>query len=181
MLGLVGKQRSVHNNYLTLPVLVLMVSSHYPMLTGHPQSWLLVALIIIIGAMVRHFVNRQEAGDPIRDIAWTLPVATIALVAAVIMTAPAEPAVPAGTVVTDADALGIADKHCVMCHSPRPTHQGFDAPPKEVTLATVADLRRHGEMVLLQAVRTKTMPLGNETGMTDEERARLGAWLRQKP
>ncbi len=63
-LGAIGKQRSVHNNYLTLPVLLMMVSNHYPMLTSNSQPWLVVALIIVVGASVRHFLNRHDAHDP---------------------------------------------------------------------------------------------------------------------
>src|SRR5262249_33236721 len=70
-----GKQRSVHNNYLTLPVLLMMVSGHYPMLYSHPQTWLVVAMILVMGAAVRHFLNRHDAGDPFLKIGWALPVA----------------------------------------------------------------------------------------------------------
>src|SRR6478735_7647997 len=129
-LGATGKQRSVHNNYLTLPVLLMMVSNHYPFLTGHPEPWLLVALIIVIGAAVRHFLNRHDAGDPFGKIAWTLPVAAAALIVAVVLTAPRSNASLAGIAVSDGEVLSIVGKHCVMCHSARPSHEGFDAPPK---------------------------------------------------
>ena len=176
-LGAIGKQRSVHNNYLTLPVLVLMVSSHYPMLTSHPQSWLVVALIIVIGASVRHFLNRHDAGDPVGKIAWTLPVAAVALGAAIYLTAPRADASFAGLTVSDGEVLNIVGKHCVMCHSARPSHEGFDAAPKEVVLGTVDDIRRHAAQILAQAVNGDAMPLGNETVMTPEERRMLGAFL----
>jgi uncharacterized membrane protein len=176
-LGAIGKQRSVHNNYLTLPVLVLMVSSHYPMLTSHSQSWLIVALIIVIGASVRHFLNRHDAGDPLFKIGWTLPVAAVALGAAIWMTAPRADASFAGLEVSDGEALNIVGKHCVTCHSARPTHEGFDAPPKEVVLGTIDDIRLHAEQILAQTVNGDAMPLGNETAMTPEERLLLGAYL----
>ena len=89
--GEVGKQRSVHNTYLTLPVLVLMVSGHYPMLTGHPHAWLLVALIIAGGGCARHFLVHHEVGTAFRSIAWTLPVMGVALAAAIWLTAPRRP------------------------------------------------------------------------------------------
>ena len=73
--GQIGKQRSTHNNYLTLPVLVMMVSPHYPFLSAHPQSWLVVALIIVSGALIRHFINRVDAGEDVAQFDWTLPVA----------------------------------------------------------------------------------------------------------
>jgi uncharacterized membrane protein len=176
-LGAVGKQRSVHNNYLTLPVLLMMVSNHYPMLTNHPQAWLIVALIIVVGAAVRHFLNRHDAGDPLAKIAWALPVAAVALFAAIWMTAPrVDPAI-AGLTVSDGEVLNIVGKHCAMCHSSRPSHEGFTAPPKDVILTSPDDVRRNAAQVLAQAVNSDTMPLGNETGMTREERQKLGAFL----
>ncbi len=176
-LGAIGKQRSVHNNYLTLPVLVMMVSSHYPMLTGHAHLWLVVALIVVIGGSVRHFLNRHDAGDPLARIAWALPVAAAALAAAIYVTAPRPHAAIAGLSVTGDQALAIVGKHCIMCHSPHPTHEGFDEPPKGVVLTSVDDLRLHADQILAQAVDSHTMPLGNETGMTDKERRELGAFL----
>ena len=176
-LGAIGKQRSVHNNYLTLPVLLMMVSNHYPMLSSHSQTWLIVALIIVVGASVRHFLNRHDAGDPLEKIAWALPVAAVALGVAIWMTAPrVDPAI-AGLTVTDGEVLNIIGKHCVMCHSARPSHEGITAPPKDVILNSPDDIRRHAAQVLAQTVNGDAMPLGNETGMTREERQKLGAFL----
>ena len=82
------------------------------------------------------------------------------------MTAPrVDPAI-AGLTVSDGEALAIVGKHCVMCHSAQPSHDGFDAPPKDVVLGSVDDIRRHAAQILAQAVNGDTMPLGNETGMT---------------
>jgi uncharacterized membrane protein len=176
-LGAIGKQRSVHNNYLTLPVLLMMVSNHYPMLSSHPQSWLIVALIIVMGASVRHFLNRHDAGDPFLKIGWALPVAAVALGAAIFMTAPRENTAMAGLSVSEGEVLNIVGKHCVMCHSAHPSHEGFDAPPKDVVLGSIDDIRKHAAQIMVQAVNGDTMPLGNETGMTREERDKLGAFL----
>ncbi len=176
-LGAIGKQRSVHNNYLTLPVLVLMVSSHHSMLTGHPQGWLVVALIIVMGAAARHVINRHDAGDHLASFIWALPVAAVALAAAVWMTAPRIDPALAGMSVSEGEVLAIAARHCTACHSERPSHESFDAPPKDIVLTSVADLRRYGEQILAQTVTTDTMPLGNETGMSVDERRTLGAFL----
>ncbi|WP_237155450.1 urate hydroxylase PuuD [Oryzibacter oryziterrae] len=175
-LGVMGKQRSVHNNYLTLPVLLMMVSNHYALLTGHPQSWILVALILVIGAMVRHFLNRHEAGDAFAKIVWTLPIAAIALVAALAMTAPKPRETTVGEV-TDLDVLRITATHCVMCHSAKPTHEGFTEPPKGLVLTDIEHIRQYAPLIKMQAVDSETMPLGNETGITREERDVLGAWI----
>ena len=182
--GEVGKQRSVHNTYLTLPVLVLMVSGHYPMLTGHPHAWLLVALIIAGGGCARHFLVHHEVGTPFASTAWTLPVIAAALAASVWLTVPAAPGPDDGAHagrVSDAEVLGIVETHCTSCHSARPTHSAFEAAPKNVVLETADDLRRYANLIEVQTVHTQVMPLGNPTGMTGAERARLGAWLAAQP
>ena len=176
-LGEVAKQRSLHNTYLTLPVLLLMVSGHYPMLTGHPHAWLLVALIIVGGGCARHFLVHVEVGRPFASVAWTLPVVAVALAVAVTMTAPTSRDSSVAQPVSDVEVLGITDAHCVSCHAEAPTHPAFKTAPKNIVLETVGDLRRYATLVDLHSVRTRTMPLGNLTGMTDAERARLGAWL----
>ena len=175
-LGAIGKQRSVHNTYLTLPVLLMMVSGHYPMLTGHPQAWLLVALILVAGAAIRHFLLRHEAGDPLSKIGWTLPVVGVALGLALIFTAPRQEAAPA-LQVSDERVIEITQTHCAMCHSVHPTEEVFLHAPKGVTFDTVDDLRRYAALIEQQAVHSNAMPLGNRTGMTAEERRELGAWL----
>ena len=182
-LGAVARQRSVHNTYLTLPVLLLMVSGHYPMLTGHPHAWLLVALIIVGGGCARHFLVHHEVGTPFASIAWTLPVTAVALAVSVWLTAPAplDANATRGQRVSDVEVLGITDAHCAQCHSAQPAHPAFRAAPKNVVLETTGDLRRYASLIDLHTVRTRTMPLGNETGMTDAERARLGAWLAAQP
>ena len=180
-LGDVAKQRSLHNTYLTLPVLLLMVSGHYPMLTGHPHAWLLVALIIVGGGCARHFLVHVEVGSPFASVAWALPVMAVALAVAVSMTAPASRDSSAVQSVSDVEALGITDAHCVSCHAQQPTHPAFKTAPKNIVLETTDDLRRYADLVDLHAVRTRTMPLGNLTGMTDGERARLGAWIAAQP
>ncbi|MCZ0733577.1 urate hydroxylase PuuD [Phreatobacter sp. AB_2022a] len=176
--GKIGKTRSTHNNYLTLPVLLMMVSNHYPMLYGHPASWLIVALVVVCGALVQHTINRHEAGDPWQRYGWAVPVAAIALVAMVFVTAerPRLDLGSAGTV-TELQALDIAARHCAACHARQPRHPGFTEAPKGVTLETAADLRRFSGAIVQQSVQSKAMPLGNETGMTDAERAALGAFL----
>lgn len=175
-LGAIGKQRSLHNNYLTLPVLVMMVSNHYPVLTGSPHAPLLVGLIIVIGAMVRHLINRHDAGDPFHGISWTLPAAAVALLVAIVLSLPVPATATAGTV-GDAQAVAIATSRCSPCHAVRPTNPAFVEAPKGIHLQTVAELRQYAGQIEQQAVLSKAMPLGNATGMTDGERAELGSWI----
>src|ERR1043166_1086332 len=174
--GQIGKQRSTHNNYLTLPVLVMMVSPHYPFLSAHPQSWLVVALIIVSGALIRHYINRVDAGDDWNAFGWAAPVAAFALICAIWITAPRAPAAGGGTV-SDAEVLAITAKHCTMCHAAKPTHESFQEAPKNVTLETTADLRKYAPLILSQTVQNKAMPLGNQTGMTEGERRKIGQWI----
>jgi uncharacterized membrane protein len=82
---------------------------------------------------------------------------------------------------SDDEALTIVQKHCVMCHAAKPTHESFREPPNNVTLETITDLKKHAAAVYAQTVRTKAMPLGDQTGMTDDERAALGRWLKVNP
>lgn len=175
-LGITAKQRSVHNTYLTLPVLLMMVSNHYALLTNHPQSWLIVALILVIGGPIRHFIVRHEAGDDIKSVLWAPGLAAVGLVVALILTAP-KAATGGGVAASDADVLAITAKHCVTCHAAKPTHESFTEAPKGVTLGTIADLERFAPLIKAQAVDTDAMPLGNETGITEAERAKLAAWL----
>ena len=179
VLGAIGKQRSLHNTYLTLPVLLLMISNHYPFLTHHPHAWILVAFILLGGAALRHFLVRHEVGDPLSRIAWTLPIIALSLIAALVLTLPRPENVASLPKVSDDTVIAITQKHCTMCHAAKPTHEAFAAPPKGMKLETADDLRRYADLVHRQTVATRTMPIGNETGMTDEERRILGVWLGQ--
>jgi uncharacterized membrane protein len=174
--GAIGKQRSTHNNYLTLPVLVMMVSPHYPFLSAHPQSWLVVALIIVSGALIRHYINRVDAGDEWTKFGWAAPVAILAILGAIWLTAPRAPAA-GGAAVSDAEVLTLTAKHCTMCHARKPTHESFQEAPKNVTLESVGEIRKYAPLILSQTVQNKAMPLGNQTAMTDEERTTLGQWI----
>jgi uncharacterized membrane protein len=175
--GAIGKQRSVHNNYLTLPVLLMMVSQHYPFLFSHPQSWLVVALILLSGGLIRHVLNRVDAGDDWNRYGWSLPVAALALLAVIFVTAPQPRGPSTGTAVADAEAMAIASRHCTTCHARNPSHPAFKEAPKNVALETVADLKRYAPQIYLQTVQNRAMPLGNQTGMTEAERDALGRWV----
>ncbi|MEX2127999.1 MAG: urate hydroxylase PuuD [Xanthobacteraceae bacterium] len=176
--GAIGKQRSVHNNYLTLPVLLMMVSSHYPMLYSHPYSWLVVALIIVVGGLVRHLINRHDAGDDFNAYSWAAPVAAIALASAISITAP-RPAT-SSVQVADSEVLQIVNHHCTVCHARRPKHPGFAEAPNDMRIESLQDLRQYARLVRVQAVQSTAMPLGNETRMSTEERQKLGAWLAEQ-
>ncbi len=163
--GIIGKQRSLHNTYLTLPVLLMMISNHYPMITDHPRAWLLVGLIVVGGAMLRHFLVRHEVGDKAEEIAWTLPVIGGALALALLITEPAQAPAYQGEV-SDAEALSIVQTRCATCHAAKPSDRTIKDAPKGIALETMDELARYAAQIEIQAVSNKAMPLGNKTGMT---------------
>jgi len=175
-LGATGKQRSLHNTYLTLPVLAMMISNHFAMLTEHAQSWALAGLIILGGALARHFLVRTEVGDKHESVAWTLPLIGTALAFALLLSEPQKLLRFQGEV-TDQEALSIVRQRCATCHAASPTDATIKVAPKGVHLETLEDLRRYAAQIDVQAVKNKAMPLANRTGMLDEERAKLGTWI----
>ena len=175
-LGAIGKQRSLHNTYLTLPVLLMMVSNHFPFVTDHPHAWIIAGLIVIGGALLRHYLVRTEVGDSQAEIVWAVPLAGTALALALLMTEPEKLQLFDGEV-SDAEALEIVESRCAPCHAARPTDPTTKAAPKGIELETIGSLNRYAAQVETQAVKNKAMPLGNKTKMTAEERAKLGAWI----
>jgi uncharacterized membrane protein len=164
----------VHNNYLTLPVVFTMISNHFAFTYEHKHAWAVLVALTLIGAWIRHFFNLRHAGRT----EWFIPVTAVA--AAVVLAIAIRPdeggGAPGGRV-EEAKAVAIVQQRCVPCHSQNPTQEGFDAPPGGVVLETREQIVDQADAVEEQAVRTKAMPLGNVTGMTDEERETLGAWL----
>ena len=180
-LGQQAKQRSLHNNYLTLPVLLLMVSAHYPLLFAGQATWgwLVIALVLLIGGVVRHFFNTWHTGARGSALLWQWPLAVLLGVVLAIFLSTRQ-TMPLTVSVSDGRALAIIQMHCVACHAATPTHRGFKNPPAGLTLDTRKTVILAAERVMSQAVLSKAMPLGNATGMTDTERAELGTWLRRQ-
>jgi uncharacterized membrane protein len=170
--GLRGKQRSVHNNYFTLPVLLTMISNHYPMTFGHPQAWLVLLALLLLAAYVRHFFNLRHGGRTV----WAIPVtAAIGALALAIAIAPARP--DAKGAPSFARVEGIVVQRCASCHSEKPTQPGFAVAPKGLMLDTPERIVAGARQIYEQSVVTKVMPIGNLTGMTDAERQQVGAWI----
>ena len=174
--GITGKQRSLHNTYLTLPVLLMMVSNHYGMLTENAHAWILIGLIVVGGAALRHFLLRVEVGEPIAHMSWAIPFMGIVLAAALWLSEPAKAPLFAGHV-SDNEALAIVQARCSSCHAKVPRDATIKAAPKGIELETVENLKRYAQQINTQAVINKSMPLGNKTGMLPEERGKLGAWI----
>lgn len=169
--GLRAKQRSVHNNYLTLPVLFCMISNHYAFTYNHPQAWLVLALILLASVLIRHFFNLRHKGI----FAWQYPAAGSAILLGVfIWLAPAPLAVSAGNAPSTAEIVPLLTARCTGCHSATPTL--MPAAPAGVVLDTAQQIRALGPRILAQTVQLKAMPLGNVTAMTDAERQQIAAW-----
>lgn len=179
-LGIEGKQRSTHNNYLTLPVLLMMTSSHFPMIFGHEQSWVVVALILIVGGIIRDFFNRMNAGETGNVLKWQWPVATVFMFSLIAFVSyrPTVPVDEDAKMPVASDALAISQTRCATCHARKPTDKDFKKAPGGVRLETIEELRKYSAKILKQAVLTKTMPLANRTKMTREERKTMGLWIR---
>lgn len=171
--GIVGKQRSVHNTYFTLPVLFIMISNHYPMTYGHKYGWAILAAIMLAGALIRQFFVLRHRGE----IRWALPAAGAAsLAVAAVIAAPARTS--AGTApVAFAQVKPIIDARCANCHAEKPTFPGFAQAPAGVMLDTPERIKAAAARIHQQTVATQAMPIGNVTQMTAEERALLGRWL----
>jgi uncharacterized membrane protein len=164
---LAAKERSVHNNYLTLPVLFTMLIGHFAFVFGHEHAWLALVLISILLAGVRHFFNLWHTG---RSAWWIPAAAALAAVGLAVWLEPDEPtAVDVGPVAFS-QIQPIVEQRCATCHSGA-------AAPLGVRLETEAEITARADDIERQAVLTEAMPPGNATEMTEEERELLGAWI----
>jgi uncharacterized membrane protein len=178
-----AKRVSIHNNYFTFPVIVLMVSNHFPAIYGSRLNWALMLALVIAGATVRHVLNirwKFAAWRP--TLAATIAASVIVLYALMrfgsenVASAAASAAIPSGPV-TFADVRHIVDRRCAVCHSERPTDQAFGAVPAGVYFDTPEQIAARAARINVRAVVTRTMPPANKTHITDAERAILGRWI----
>ena len=176
-LGLQAKQRSTHNNYLTLPVLFMMLSNHYPMTFVGEDLWILVALVVLIGAIIRDYFNAGHAGANGFRVRWQWPVASVLILTLAFWARPPSVALEASDMINDNEVQAIVTTHCTGCHAAQPTTPGFSSPPKGVILETLADVEKYKQQIYAQSVASRAMPPGNMTQMTQEEREILGGWL----
>jgi uncharacterized membrane protein len=184
-LGQQAKQRSTHNNYLTLPVIFLMLSNHYPLAWSSRYAVAIVGLVVLAGAVIRHFFNAQHAGKG--SPWWTWGAAAACLGAAVYLSIAGKPgnanlaeAAGAGAAATAApteEALRAIQSRCSMCHAGEPVWGGIAIAPKGIRLDTPEEIARHAEAIRIQSVLTHAMPPNNITDMSLEERRAVAAWL----
>ena len=175
-LGAAAKQRSLHNNYMTLPVLFIMISQHYPMTYGAERPWLVLALLGLTGVAIRHVFNlraRGQATGAAIALAIALALASVTYVSLEKGRSAAGPAEH----VTYAQIQPLLATHCAGCHSPHPTNPAFSTPPLGLVLDSYEHVAAASAKIKARAVDSETMPLGNATHMTRAERDRLGAWI----
>ncbi|GAB3191009.1 urate hydroxylase PuuD [Hydrogenophaga aquatica] len=173
-----GKQRSVHNTYFTLPVLIAMLSNHYGWLYQGPNNWLVLVLLMLAGALIRHsFVARHKAHVLGRRTPWEHAVAgTVVLVGMAVWLAPAAPSpearAAASQPVAFAQVQSVIEQRCAMCHNEA-------LPSKGVALHTPELVKQHAQAIYQQASVLKLMPLNNATQITEDERALIKRWFDQ--
>ena len=169
--------RSLHNNYITLPVIFIMISNHFPSTFGNSFNWLILAGISLAGAGARHYINMHEKG---KNLNWLIPAVAIALISLMIVTAPqkvknAKDLPP----VAFSEVQPIFKKRCATCHSSRPTDDTQLSAPNGVMYDTPEQIKKMADKILIRAVQTKTMPQGNKTNITEVERELIGRWIEQ--
>jgi uncharacterized membrane protein len=185
--GKIAKTRSTHNNYLTLPVLFLMLSNHYPLAFGTQFNWVIASLVFLIGVLIRHYFNTNHArkGNP----TWTWLVAAVLFVIIIWLSTvpkvltgepPAEAAQVNAPLVASTHFPAVRDTvlgRCSMCHAAEPSYEGVWHAPKGVMLENDAEIAAHAREIYLQAGRSHAMPPGNVTNITPQERALLVTWF----
>lgn len=181
-LGQKALQRSLHNNYFTLPVLFIMISNHYPITFGHKYNWLILIALSVISAGVRHYFNLKNRGD---KKVWILPVASLAMIALAVVSKPPAPnqadlsAAESAPKVSFHQIEEIFKARCASCHSSNPTDKDFTIAPNGVVFDTAEQIKNKADIIKTRVVTAKTMPLINRTEMTEEERLIVGLWIDQ--
>jgi uncharacterized membrane protein len=176
-----AKQRSIHNNYLTLPVVFTMLSNHYSFTYQTKWNWLVLACIFIASFLVRHWFNKMHTGAA--PDWWLWPAAAVPIMVAIVLTLVgqgAPPAAQAGATAlpaTLAEVQQIVGQRCQVCHSAHPRYPGFAQAPKGIMFDTPEQITLLSQQIYAQAVKTQTMPLNNITHITPAERVALGAWI----
>jgi uncharacterized membrane protein len=179
-LGKTSKERSVHNNYLTLPVVVLMISNHYPLLYATRFNWIIVAIILALGPVIRHFFNERHAGR--KSPWWVWGVAAAGVIAILFLSAAGPREVKTGALSvqpTVANVEEIVMSRCSMCHAAEPVWAGIVTAPKGILLDAPEHIQRNIRLIGRVAAWSTAMPPGNITEMTSEERAILAAYIEQ--
>ena len=177
--GIDAKIRSIHNNYITLPVLFIMISSHFPFTYGHKFNWLILALISIIGATVRHYFNLRNKKQ---HKVWILPLAALGMICLMIYVSipkiiKNEQRTSLDNQVSFQEINNIIMYRCGVCHASNPTFEGFEDPPLGIIFDTPEDIMKNINKIKAQTINSDIMPPGNLTGMTENERNKIRSWI----
>ena len=180
--GVRGKQRSLHNNYLTLPVIFVMIGGHYPIIFATEYSWLILGLILIIGALIRHFFNTKHKGLPAPY--WTWLVASILAVCSVLLSyvgAPNNNVYEVSNLNMTKEeihktAVELVIERCSSCHAREPLWEGIAFAPKGIHLETEEEVLKMANEIYWQSAASWAMPPGNIIWLEDEERVLLSEW-----
>ena len=175
-LGKNALTRSLHNNYFTLPVLFVMVSNHFPSTFGYEYPWLILAIISLGAAGVKHYLNLKEKKQL---NVWILPVSVVILLAACFISAPSTNPYECKKEVSFTEVNAIIQKRCVQCHSASPTDDVYKVAPNGVMYDTPEDIFKKKDLIMQRVVITKTMPQNNKTNITEEERNAIRCWIEQ--
>ena len=176
-LGKKAGQRSLHNNYLTLPVVFIMISNHFPSTFGHRWNWMVLMVMIVASGGIKHYWNLLDQGV---KRTWILVVSILALVFMSVAISPAfEDTLDAAIPVSFGEANAVIQARCVQCHSANPTDDQWTSAPNGVMYDTPEQIHNYADKIMTRAVRTHTMPQGNKTNMTEEERMVLKRWILQ--
>lgn len=189
--GKIAKLRSTHNNYLTLPVIFLMLANHYPLAFATEYNWLIAALVFLMGVTIRHYFNTMHSTG--KGPHWTWLVTTVLFI--LIMALSTAPLMQESYEASEARALtpreqifastegfdaasSIVPGRCAMCHAREPGYEGIHRAPKNILLETPADIAKNAKLIYIQAGVTHAMPPANVTYMEDAERAAIRKWYR---
>ncbi len=175
-LGKNALNRSLHNNYFTLPVLFVMISNHFPSTFGFEQPWLILTIISLGTAGVKHYLNLREKGQL---SIWILPVSVIILLAGAFISAPPKDPGACNSKIGFDEVNAIIQERCVSCHSSKPTDDVYKAAPNGVMYDTPEDIVRKKDLIMQRVVITKTMPQNNKTNITQKERDLIRCWIEQ--
>ncbi len=177
-LGKNAGNRSLHNNYMTLPVVFIMLSNHFPTTFGHQYNWAILAGLVLTSSLLRHYFNLTNQG---LKADWIIPCVSISIILLVFVSAPPPPTNQSAVIssISFEEAQGIIKRRCLSCHSSTPTDENRKFAPNGVMFDTPQQITNLSAKIMERVVVTQTMPFCNKTGMTNREREKVRQWILQ--
>lgn len=168
--------RSIHNNYFTLPVLFVMISNHFPSTFSQSNSWLILLILTVGTAGVKHYLNLKEKQQ---QSYWILPVSALILLSAAYLSSPKPISTECKNEISISEVNKIITARCIKCHATKPTEPSLASAPNGIIFESPQDIVKLKDKILQRVVITKTMPQNNVTNMTDDERNIVRCWIQQ--